>query len=1021
MDSQAVRVGSWSRLSAWLAACGRLIARQSSVWLGAAMIALVWGSIGFYLKIEHDAAEQSAIRHSHNLTHVLESHLSRSLHDIDRSLKIVRRSYMLYPEGFDFRDWMHGSLLADDQVLQLSIIGADGFLKRSSFGNAPSTPVDLSDREHFRTFAFGAGDDMLISKPVVGRVSGRMSIQFARRIGNPDGSFGGVIVASVDPAYFSRLYGSVDVGPSGRIRVIGTDGITRSVGSRSPEPPALDMSRSTLFERYQNARSDWFYSRSGSNDDTWRLITYRVLDDFPLIVTVGLAAEELFAPIESKRRWYEAVALALTALILVIVGFAVRSRLALERAYEKIREQKLQRDAALEHMSQGLSMFDGRGRLVVCNNQFMQLYGLADGDVQPGRALEHILRACKERGSFPEDIDRYVADLKTRLRDRASFTLVSQLGGGRTVVVVNCPLPDGGWVATHEDVTRRTRAELELDSTKRFLDTVVENVPLAIMVKDPVRLCYTLVNRAAERLLGVPRAEILGRRAEDFWQPEQAAAISARDNELLIHTDRDLFVAKNPVRTPDGVDRIVTTRRFMVRDKNHDPQHLLAVIEDVTERESSEARIVYMANHDPLTGLANRTLFGQSLETALAGLRRDMRLAALFVDLDHFKEINDTQGHLVGDGVLKAVAERLRACVGAGDVVARLGGDEFAIIVTGVERSLDVAALAERIQAALEEPFDIDDHRASVGVSIGIAMAPGDADEATELLKRADIALYRAKADGRNTYRFFEPEMDRRLKARRGLEADLRAALAAGAFEVFYQPILNARSNAIVGMEALLRWRHAERGMVSPAEFIPVAEETGLIVPLGEWTIRQVCADATRWPAGIKVAINLSPNQFASKTLVQTFVNALAVSGLAADRIELEITERILMRDDPESLATLEQLRALGMSVVMDDFGTGYSSLSYLHRFSFNKIKIDRSFVSGLADGNDVSLAIIETVASLAETIKVPTVAEGIETEAQLELIRSLGCTEYQGYLFSPPRPVAEIDALFFGSAATAA
>ncbi len=987
------------------------------------MAALIWTTVAIYIKAEREAAEKAAIRNSGNLARMLEAHLSRSLTELDRSLRIILRNYLLYPEGFDFDDWMHGTLLSDDQIVQLSILRPDGFLAATSMDSPPAKPVDLSDREHFRIFAEDRSRELYISQPIVGRVSGRTTIQFARRIDLSDGSFGGVIVASIDPQYFARVYSSVDLGQNGRIVFLGHDGTTRAIGGGAAEPSGLDHSGSELIERVKRAGSGWFYTGDLPGDGVRRLVAYRALDGFPLIVAISQSTQELFAPLEEMTRWSVGVALALTALILGFAGYSVRSRMALERATEKIREQNRQRDAALENMSQGLSMFDRDGRLMICNNQYLQIYGLSSREIRPGLLLDEVLRIRQSKGAFAYDVDSYVAELRARLAAGASVTLTTTTPDGRTVVVVNCPLADGGWVATHEDVTRRSRAEWELDRTKRFLHTVIENLPVAILVKDPVDLRYTLVNRAAEQLLGVGRHDILGRAAEDFWEADQARAIARRDHDILRRIDSEPLVAKSPVRTPDGVDRIVNTRRLLVRDKNREPQHLISVIEDVTERERAEARIVFMANHDPLTGLANRTLFGRTLEAALAELKPGERLAVMFVDLDRFKEINDTQGHFVGDKVLRAAADRLRACVGLGqgNSVARLGGDEFAVILRHVESDTDISSLADRIQVAIGEPFEVDGGRANVGVSIGIAIAPQDAGEAADLLKRADIALYRAKAEGRNTFRFFEAKMDERLQARRLLESDLCAALAADALELHYQPILRVRDDAIVGLEALLRWRDPVRGMISPAEFIPIAEETGLIVPLGEWVIRRACADAARWPQDIKIAINLSPAQFGSKSLAPTFVSALAASGIAPERIELEITEQIVMRDDPEHLATLQGLRSLGMRIVMDDFGTGYSSLSYLHRFTFDKIKIDRSFVSGIADGNDVSLAIIETVASLAETIKVPTVAEGIETEAQLELVRGLGCTEYQGFLFSPPRPAHEIEAMIFGGAANAA
>ena len=360
----------------------------------------------------------------------------------------------------------------------------------------------------------------------------------------------------------------------------------------------------------------------------------------------------------------------------------------------------------------------------------------------------------------------------------------------------------------------------------------------------------------------------------------------------------------------------------------------------------------------------------------------------LFLDLDLFKDVNDTLGHLVGDELLKVVAERLQECVQDGDTVARLGGDEFAIIQNSVDEP-EISALAERIRSALKAPYDLGGLRANVDVSIGIARSPIDGTTTAELIKRADLALYRAKADGRGNYRLFEPAMDVIMKTRRKLEADLRDALVNGEFELFYQPIVDIESNNIAGLEGLLRWHHPVRGTISPAEFIPAAEETGFIIPLGEWVIRQACSDASKWPDDVKISVNLSPAQFASRNLVQVIVSALGASGVAPSRLELEITEEILLAQNKENLAVLDQLRRLGVQIVMDDFGTGYSSLNYLRSLPFDKIKIDRSFVNDLSDGNGLSLEIVRAVASLARVLNIPTTAEGIDTDEQLRIVRS--------------------------------
>jgi diguanylate cyclase (GGDEF)-like protein len=415
-----------------------------------------------------------------------------------------------------------------------------------------------------------------------------------------------------------------------------------------------------------------------------------------------------------------------------------------------------------------------------------------------------------------------------------------------------------------------------------------------------------------------------------------------------------------------------------------------------------------MAHYDALTDLPNRVLFRERLDAALKGARDGAQLAVLYIDIDEFKSVNDSLGHPVGDELLKAVADRLRACLRPSDFVARLGGDEFAIIQTAVAQPADTTDLVAKIYRAIREPLECIGHLVATDASIGIAVAPRDGTDLDQLLKNADLAMYGAKADGRRTFRFFESGMDARARALRLLEVDLRQAIADGGFELHYQPVVDLTDDSVTGCEALLRWHHPDRGMVSPAEFIPVAEETGLINALGEWVLTTACAAAADWPDHVKVAVNVSPIQFRSPTFALKVSAALAASGLAARRLELEITEAVLIRDDEAALAMLHQLRALGVRIALDDFGTGYSSLSYLQRFPFDKIKIDRCFIEDIAEPGG-SASIVQAVMTIAAARRVTTTAEGVETQPQLETLRRLGCNEMQGFLFSPAVPAAEI------------
>jgi len=430
---------------------------------------------------------------------------------------------------------------------------------------------------------------------------------------------------------------------------------------------------------------------------------------------------------------------------------------------------------------------------------------------------------------------------------------------------------------------------------------------------------------------------------------------------------------------------------------------------DVTEKRNSEKQIAFLAHHDALTGLANRVQLRQHIEKTLEHVERGGTVSVLCLDLDNFKIINDTLGHSVGDALLCAASTRLRELVRDNDLIARTGGDEFSIVQSGAEQPMEAAAaLAARIVEALSVPFELGDHHVVIGASVGVAIAPDDGDSVDQLLKNADMALYRAKEDGRAQFHFFEPEMDVKAQARRTLELDLRNAVTAGEFELFYQPVVNLAENRITGFEALLRWSHPTRGQVLPSEFIPLAEETGLIVAIGEWVIRQACAEARTWSTDLRVAVNVSPVQFRTKTLVSAVVSALAASGLRPDLLELEITETVLMANNEATLSALHQLRSLGVRISMDDFGTGYSSLSYLRSFPFDKIKIDQSFVRDLTERPD-SIAIIRAVAGLGQSFGMTTTAEGVETQEQVDKMRSEGCNEVQGYFFSKPVPASQI------------
>jgi diguanylate cyclase (GGDEF)-like protein len=549
-------------------------------------------------------------------------------------------------------------------------------------------------------------------------------------------------------------------------------------------------------------------------------------------------------------------------------------------------------------------------------------------------------------------------------------------------------------------------AQRKLSEKSQHLDTAINNMTQGLLLFDASgRLVIS--NRRYIDMFGLS-ADVVkpGCHLRDLIRHRQERG--SFDGDVDAYCARFLdpngsLVQDTVTSTPDG-------RTIRLIFKRSPDGGWATTLEDVTEGRRDQARIEHLAHYDALTNLPNRSLFQRHAEGLL--LETEGReFAILYIDIDEFKRINDTLGHLIGDEFLKGVAERLRQSVGPEDFIARLGGDEFAILQHGIESGEDVHALVARIYQALRTPFDCHGHQLASDASIGIAIAPRDGSDLLDLLKNADLAMYAAKAAGRRTYRFFDPAMEQQANHRRELEADLRAALAQGAFELHYQPQVDLRSDRVTGCEALLRWRHPVRGMVSPADFVPVAEETGLIEEIGQFVLRTACAEAAAWPADVRIAVNVSPIQFRSETLSLKVASVLSETGLDPRRLELEITEAVLIADDDAALATLNQLRALGVHIALDDFGTGYSSLQYLQRFPFDKIKIDRSFVKEVTR-NSSSASIIRAVVSIAADRNMVTTAEGVETLQQRETVQNLGCTQMQGFLFSAARPAQEIRAL---------
>ena len=671
---------------------------------------------------------------------------------------------------------------------------------------------------------------------------------------------------------------------------------------------------------------------------------------------------------------------------------------------------------AVNNMPIGLVMFDANKRALIVNDCYRQMYGLSRQVTARGRHLREILEERLATGNIEgTDRETYIEHILKLVEQTESSARLVQLGDGRTVNIIHHPIQGGGWLGTHEDVTEREKLhsqlarqnellrerELQLNAQNMQFDAALTNMSQGLSMFDREQRLLVCNNQYAEFYDLPSELKRPGTRLQSILQHCVGDGLCVEEQVR----DRLALAAGNAPAT--RIMEMGDGRAVLIKHQPMPDGGFVATHEDITEQRNIEARIKHMAHHDALTDLPNRLLLHQQLDQALGEGAQRGPIAVLWLDLDRFKEVNDTLGHATGDALLKCVGERLLGCVRAEDTVARLGGDEFAIIQTGTSQPVGATVLAARLIEAISAPFQINDHQIVVGASVGISIVPEDAESADELLKNADLALYRAKSDGRGTYRFFEPAMDALMHARRQLEIDLRDAVGTGAFELYYQPILDAEDCKVVGLECLLRWNHPRRGRIEPAEFIPLAEETGLIVTIGEWVLRTACAQAVSLPRPVNVAVNLSALQFSHGDLVQLVLETLATTGLAANRLELEVTEGLLLENTDKVLTTLGRLRDVGVRIAMDDFGTAYSSLSSLRSFPFDKIKIDKSFVHALGS-SDHAFAIIEAVAGLGARLDMVTTAEGVETEDQLAWVRALGVTEVQGFHTGEPLPYGE-------------
>jgi len=843
-------------------------------------------AVGATLMAENfrERALHNAEREAENTVLLLAHHFDQQLADFEVIQKdlinYIRASGITTADSYKRQMSTEGThRMLTSKMSALSNVGGvhlfddEGRLINSS-GAWPVPPVNVADRPYFKTFKSDPQAPSMLIEPVFSRITGIWTTVIARKVTGPNGEFIGAIGRGIEAANFEKFFATVALGPDSAIAIHHRDGtllarhphLPEIIGKNFRTGPAVQQ---RVFER--PASTSRLTSPLDGKD---RLISSRALAGFPLVIVVSTTTEAALADWREQIAMLVAVAgasvLAIAALLFLVVRKLSQQH---RQSQQRLTLEKQRLDTAVNHMTQGLLLFDSSQRLVIFNQRYIEMYGLSPDFIKPGCSFREVVAHRKETGSFTGNVDHYVERVLRGIGTRNA--MVIDTPDGRSIQVVNEPLADGGWVVTHEDITER---------------------------------------------------------------------------------------------------RLV------------------------------EERIAHLAHYDALTDLPNRALFHEQIKQELPHAKPDRQLAVLYIDIDEFKSVNDSLGHLIGDELLKSVAGSLRGCVPDTGFVARLGGDEFAIVQTSVHGPDDVTDLVERIYSAIRTPYDCLGHQVTTDASIGIALAPQDGRDLEQILKNADLAMYAAKSAGRRTHRFFEPVMDAQVRARRQLETDLRQAIVHDEFEVYYQPCLSLQDGTITGCEALVRWRHPERGLISPAEFIPIAEDTGLINQLGEWVLTTACKEAANWPNHIRLAVNVSPVQFKSGTLALKVIAALAASGLAAARLELEITEAVLIRDDDTALAILHQLRAIGVRIALDDFGTGYSSLSYLKRFPFDKIKIDRCFVSDIAEP-DGSAGIVRAVVNIAAERDMTTTAEGVETAEQQRILRELGCSQMQGYLFSPPKP----------------
>lgn len=907
--------------------------------------------------------------------------------------------------GHDTHQRFKDRISASPHINALVLTDSDGKLINSS-RSWPIPRIARFDQELSEAFKADPQLTTFVSSPFPSPATGNWIVPIARKFTGPNGKLLGIILGVVDAQQFEQYFKSIAITPSGSIALFRRDGTLLVRYPRHEAAIAQPVSHSGLFTHVLSQADHGTVRQTGAFDGEDRLISGRSLAHYPVVVAVTMSVAD------ALENWRSGI-IAMIGMALMIGGAIGGIVLVCVWVVgKKIREQYFQRDIALGNMSQGLIMFNSAAQLVVCNDRYRQMYNLPRDLARPGCRVVDLLNYRAANGTFSADPEKYLDDLKTTIAQGKTAGQEVKTGDGRVISVVHQPVAGGGWVTTHEDVTERRRAEERLRRTQKFLDTVVEHVPVPILVKDmpdsanDASQCrYSLINRAAEELFGTSRAQMIGKTVDEVYPKERAEFVIAEANNTL-RSHQPTVVCDHEIHIPGKGSRLVTAKSIAVRGDDGKVQYLLTVLDDMTERRRTELRIAHMAHYDNLTDLPNRATFNECFAATLdRAAKSGDQFAILSLDIDHFKEANDSHGHAVGDALLREAARRMQAAA-TGVFLARIGGDEFTLVVTDGAQPAAAAKIAERLLAAFEDEFQVEGYRLTLDATIGGAIYPTDGTDAKTLMINADVALYRAKSEARGSVLFFEPQMGTELQERRALELDLRSAVERDELFLHYQP-QKTMSGEALGFEALVRWQCAKRGMISPGVFIPIAEESNLIVEIGERVLRKACREAASWSNPLTVAVNVSPMQFRQGDLPGLVHSVLLETGLTPARLELEITEGVLIDDFSRAVSILARLKSLGVRIALDDFGTGYSSLSYLHSFSFDKIKIDRAFIGDLESSRH-SLAIVRAVIDLGHNLDVPILAEGVETGAQHASLMREGCDEVQGYLTGRPLPIAD-------------